>query len=60
MYVCNMYVCTYMYVCTCMYVSFRLYPYLCRAVRNFAKDYGEVNIEKEYYAAFVDLPTRHK
>ncbi len=38
----------------------RLFPYLCRAVRNFAKDHAEITVEKEYYVAFVDLATRHK
>lgn len=39
---------------------YRLYPYLCRAVRNFARDHGEVPTSKEFYVAFQDLPTRHK
>ncbi|TRY82795.1 hypothetical protein DNTS_025566 [Danionella cerebrum] len=39
---------------------YRLYPYLCRAVRNFARDHGEVPSTKEFYVAFQDLPTRHK
>ncbi|XP_057293363.1 zygotic DNA replication licensing factor mcm6-like [Hydractinia symbiolongicarpus] len=39
---------------------FRVYPYLCRAVRNFARDRGEVPLSKEFYASFIELPTRHK
>ncbi|XP_016127064.1 zygotic DNA replication licensing factor mcm6-B-like [Sinocyclocheilus grahami] len=39
---------------------YRLYPYLCHALRNFARDHGEVPTSKEFYVAFQDLPTRHK
>jgi len=41
---------------------YRVYPYLCRAVRNFAMDHGPENFPqgKEFYASFVDVPTRHK
>ena len=42
------------------FLFFRVYPYLCRAVRNFARDRGEVPLTKEFYASFIDLPTRHK
>lgn len=38
----------------------RIYPYLCQAVCNFAKDRGEGKSDKEYYVSFVDVPTRHK
>lgn len=38
----------------------RVYPYLCRAVRNFARDHGNVPLNKEFYVALEDLPTRHK
>ena len=38
----------------------RVYPYLCRAVRNFARDRGGVNVTKEFYVAFEDVSTRHK
>lgn len=38
----------------------RVYPYLCRAVRNFARDHGNVPQNKEFYVALEDLPTRHK
>lgn len=38
----------------------RVYPYLCRAVRNFARDRGGVSVTKEFYVAFEDVPTRHK
>ena len=39
----------------------RLFPYLCRAVRNFVVDHADFNVEKEeYYISIVDLPTRHK
>lgn len=39
---------------------YRVYPYLCRAVRNFARDHGNVPLNKEFYVAVEDLPTRHK
>uniref|UniRef100_A0A672G1Z9 DNA replication licensing factor MCM6 n=1 Tax=Salarias fasciatus TaxID=181472 RepID=A0A672G1Z9_SALFA len=39
---------------------YRVYPYLCRAVRNFARDHGNVPLNKEFYVAIKDLPTRHK
>ncbi|KAM4626249.1 DNA replication licensing factor MCM6 [Discoglossus pictus] len=39
---------------------YRVYPYLCRAVRAFARDLGNVPQNKEFYVAFQDLSTRHK
>lgn len=39
---------------------YRVYPYLCRAVRNYARDRGEVPLSKEFYVSFIDLVTRHK
>ncbi|XP_077525081.1 minichromosome maintenance 6 [Amblyomma americanum] len=39
---------------------YRVYPYLCRALRNFVRDHAEVSVEKEYYVSFVDVATRHK
>ncbi|CAJ0940653.1 unnamed protein product, partial [Ranitomeya imitator] len=39
---------------------YRVYPFLCRAVRAFARDHGNVPQNKEFYLAFQDLPTRHK
>ncbi|XP_071399071.1 DNA replication licensing factor MCM6 isoform X1 [Centroberyx affinis] len=39
---------------------YRVYPFLCRAVRNFARDHGNVPLSKEFYVAIQDLPTRHK
>ncbi|KAM5153003.1 DNA replication licensing factor MCM6 [Mantella aurantiaca] len=39
---------------------YRVYPYLCRAVRSYARDHGNVPQNKEFYVAFQDLPTRHK
>ena len=39
---------------------FRIYTYLCRAVRNFARDQANVTESKDFYVAFVDMPTRHK
>ncbi|KAL0966349.1 hypothetical protein UPYG_G00294190 [Umbra pygmaea] len=39
---------------------YRVYPFLCRAVRNFARDHGNVPVNKEFYLAIQDLPTRHK
>ncbi|CAL8083199.1 unnamed protein product [Orchesella dallaii] len=40
---------------------FRVYPYLCRAVKNFAKDQAEVTQpNKDFFIALSDVPTRHK
>ncbi|XP_068557942.1 DNA replication licensing factor MCM6 [Cebidichthys violaceus] len=39
---------------------YRVYPFLCRAVRNFARDHGNVPVNKEFYVALEELPTRHK
>ncbi|XP_028986884.1 DNA replication licensing factor MCM6 [Betta splendens] len=39
---------------------YRVYPFLCRAVRNFARDHGNVPLNKEFYVAIEDLPSRHK
>lgn len=37
---------------------YRIYPYLCQAVANFAKDRTEC--KKECYVSFTEVPTRHK
>ncbi|XP_067891141.1 DNA replication licensing factor MCM6-like [Heterodontus francisci] len=39
---------------------YRVYPHLCRAVRNFARDHGNIPPNKEFYVAIQDLPARHK
>ncbi|XP_032880573.1 DNA replication licensing factor MCM6 [Amblyraja radiata] len=39
---------------------YRVYPHLCRAVRNFARDHGNIPQNKEFYVAIQDLPARHK
>uniref|UniRef100_UPI00398E60AD zygotic DNA replication licensing factor mcm6-B-like n=1 Tax=Pristiophorus japonicus TaxID=55135 RepID=UPI00398E60AD len=39
---------------------YRVYPHLCRAVRNFARDHGNIPPNKEFYVAIEDLPARHK
>ncbi|XP_005049719.1 PREDICTED: DNA replication licensing factor MCM6 [Ficedula albicollis] len=39
---------------------YRVYPYLCRATKTFARDHGNVPPNKDFYVAFQDLPTRHK
>ncbi|KAI6065359.1 DNA replication licensing factor MCM6 [Aix galericulata] len=39
---------------------YRVYPYLCRAVKTFARDHGNIPSSKDFYVAFQDLPTRHK
>ncbi|XP_075127222.1 maternal DNA replication licensing factor mcm6 isoform X1 [Leptodactylus fuscus] len=39
---------------------YRVYPHLCRAVRNFVRQIGNVPINKEFYVAFSDLPSRQK
>lgn len=39
---------------------YRVYPFLCCAVRNFARDHGNIPPGKEFYLSIQDLPTRHK
>ncbi|KAK6491860.1 maternal DNA replication licensing factor mcm6 [Huso huso] len=39
---------------------YRVYPHLCRAVRNFARDHGNIPASKEFYVSFSDFPTRQK
>lgn len=39
---------------------YRIFPFLCQAVRNFAHDRGETKKDKDCYVSFVDVPTRHK
>lgn len=39
---------------------YRVYPFLCRAVRNFARDHANVSVNKEFYVAIQDLPHRSK
>uniref|UniRef100_A0A3B4B636 DNA helicase n=1 Tax=Periophthalmus magnuspinnatus TaxID=409849 RepID=A0A3B4B636_9GOBI len=39
--------------------EYYVYPFLCRAVRNVARDHGNVPLNKEFYVAIQDLPTRH-
>lgn len=39
---------------------YRVYPYICRSVRNFARDRGQVPPSKEFYVSFVDVAARHK
>ncbi|KAK3796633.1 hypothetical protein RRG08_008387 [Elysia crispata] len=39
---------------------YRVYPFLCRAVRNYAKDYGQIPTGKEFYLSLTDVPTRLK
>lgn len=39
---------------------YRLYPFLCKAVANYAIEAGNAKADKEYYVSFVDVPTRHK
>ncbi|XP_069062648.1 maternal DNA replication licensing factor mcm6-like [Pleurodeles waltl] len=39
---------------------YRVYLYLCRAVRNFARSCGNVPAAKEFYVAFSDFPSRQK
>lgn len=42
-----------------IYVA-RVYPYLCRAVRNFAKDRGQIPEAKEFYVSFTDVSSEQK
>lgn len=39
---------------------FRIYPFLCQAVSNYAKDRTELKKDKECYVSFNEVPTRHK
>ncbi|XP_040288104.1 maternal DNA replication licensing factor mcm6 [Bufo bufo] len=39
---------------------YRVYPHLCRAVRNFVRQIGNVPLNKEFYVAFSDFPARQK
>lgn len=39
---------------------YRIYPFLCQAVSNFAKDRTELKKEKSCYVSFTDVPTRQK
>ncbi|CAI8051165.1 Zygotic DNA replication licensing factor mcm6-B, partial [Geodia barretti] len=37
-----------------------VFPFLCLSVRNFARDRGEVTVQKDFYVAFEEVPARHK
>ncbi|XP_065174596.1 DNA replication licensing factor MCM6-like [Sycon ciliatum] len=39
---------------------YRVYPYLCRAVRNFARDRGQIPPHKEFFVSFEDVAARNK
>uniref|UniRef100_W5N6X0 DNA replication licensing factor MCM6 n=1 Tax=Lepisosteus oculatus TaxID=7918 RepID=W5N6X0_LEPOC len=39
---------------------YRVYPYLCRAVRHFARERGNIPPSKEFYVAFSEFPARQK
>lgn len=39
---------------------YRILPFLCQAISNFAKDRTESKKEKECYVSFIEVPTRHK
>ncbi|XP_061432588.1 zygotic DNA replication licensing factor mcm6-A-like isoform X2 [Lethenteron reissneri] len=40
---------------------YRVYPYLCRAIRNFARDHWkDIPQAKEFYVAFTEVLARHK
>merc|ERR1719187_1049114 len=45
---------------TCLEDYYRVYPFLCRAVRNFAQDRGQVPPNKEFYVSFTDVAQRLK
>ncbi|XP_064644824.1 DNA replication licensing factor MCM6-like [Lineus longissimus] len=45
---------------TIMEEYYRVYPFICRAVRNFAQDHGQVPPSKEFYVSFTEVPTRLK
>lgn len=42
------------------FLSFRIFPFLCQAVRMFAMDRADTKNDKEYFVSFTDVPTRHK
>ena len=44
------------------FLFFRVYPYLCRAVRNFVTDHSQTQAlpAKEYYVSFTDVSRRLK
>ena len=46
----------------CLSLSCRVYPYLCRAVRNFVTDHSQTPglPTKEYYVSFTDVSRRLK
>ena len=47
--------------CSILFLWCRVYPFLCRAVRNFVKDQAEVNLpNKEYFLALTEVPSRLK
>ena len=55
--------CVYMVSCVvCSLLSARVYPYLCRAVRNFVTDHSQSPglPAKEYYVSFTDVSRRLK
>ncbi|XP_051554164.1 MCM6 minichromosome maintenance deficient 6, like [Myxocyprinus asiaticus] len=39
---------------------YRVYPFLCRAVRHLARELGNIPPSKEFYVAFSDFPSRQK
>ncbi|KAG8442698.1 hypothetical protein GDO86_011479 [Hymenochirus boettgeri] len=39
---------------------YRVYPHLCRAVRNYARQMGNIPANKEFYVAFSEFPARQK
>lgn len=43
-----------------IFYSPRIYPFLCQAVRNFVKNLGEMEKNKECYVSFVDVPSRNQ
>ncbi|XP_025083837.1 zygotic DNA replication licensing factor mcm6-B-like [Pomacea canaliculata] len=39
---------------------YRVYPFLCRAVKNYARDWGQIPPSKEFYISFTDVPSKLK
>ncbi|GAB6031918.1 MCM DNA helicase complex subunit mcm6 [Chamberlinius hualienensis] len=39
---------------------YRVYPYLCRAVKNFVRDHVDVKVNKEYYVSLVDVSVPYR
>ncbi|TRY63758.1 hypothetical protein TCAL_10879 [Tigriopus californicus] len=39
---------------------YRLYPYLCTALKHYVQDRAEITLEKDYYVSFTNVDTQYK